>query len=44
MFVAIALLTVSMVIAVWAVTLWIDAPASAVQGASSRFDADATPL
>jgi hypothetical protein len=38
-FVAIVLLTVAIVIAVWAVTLWIDAPRNAEDGRYSVFDA-----
>jgi hypothetical protein len=39
MFVVIVFLTVSTVIAVWAVTLWIDAPASIEDDAERVFDA-----
>jgi hypothetical protein len=39
MFVAVVLLTVATVIAVWAVTLWIDAPRNAEDGRHSVFDA-----
>jgi hypothetical protein len=39
MFVAIVLLTVATVIAVWAVTVWIDAPRNAEDGRYSVFDA-----